>query len=168
MLRVGEHRELQAVVLAMKAADRDLKRDINKATRDTMNPVWKSLVQANATRRLDGAVLTPGTRIAGGNPPAAVAANSRRTMRGGMVPAAWWHAVEFGANRNKVTTYTRRSPKGKTHKVTRHTARQLPQRTRGGRVIHPAFAELNPRMASLWAQIVVKKYLDAADAAGKR
>lgn len=167
MLHVRDHEELQAVVLAMKAADRDLKRDINQATRTTMNPVWKSLVQTNAARTLDGRVIVPGTRIAGGNPPAAVAASSRRRLSGGLVPAEWWHAVEFGANRNKVETYSRMSPKGKRHRVTRHTARQLPQRDPNGRVAYPAFAELGPRMASLWAQIVVKKYLDAAEAAGK-
>ncbi|MDF9877463.1 hypothetical protein [Cellulosimicrobium cellulans] len=167
MLHVGDHKELQAVVLAMKAADRDLKRDINQATRTTMNPVWKSLVQTNAARSLDGRVIVPGTRIAGGNPPAAVAASSRRKLRGGLVPAEWWFAVEFGGNHNKVETYSRRSPKGNRHRVTRHTARQLPRRDPNGRVAYPAFAEFGPRMASLWAQIVVKKYLDAAEAAGK-
>ena len=167
MLSVKANRQLQAVVLSMKAADKELRTDINKATRDTMNPVWRSLVDLEATRSLDAAVVAKGARIAAGNPPAAVAANSRKALSGGMVPAEWWHAVEFGADRNKVRTYDRVSPKGNRHKVTRHTARQLPPRYRTGRVAHQAFADIAPRMASLWAQIVVKKYLDAADAAGK-
>jgi hypothetical protein len=168
MLSVDDHDGLKAVVLAMKAADRDLKRDINKATRDTMNPVWRTLTAQHVTRRLDQAVLLKGARIAAGNPPAAVAATSTRKLGGhGMVPTAWWQAVEFGASRAHRTTYQRRSRKGGNHEVTRNVTANLPPRHRTGRVLYPAFAELAPRMASLWAQVVVKKYAEAAEAGGK-
>jgi len=42
VLKVGDTRELKAAVLAMKAADRELKKRINAATREKMNPVWGS------------------------------------------------------------------------------------------------------------------------------
>lgn len=163
MLRVQSSRELQAAVLAFKGADRDLQSEIRRATAQTMNPVWRGIVQVNATTARDTRVLAQGARIRPGNPPTAIAATSRRRLSGGLVPVQAWQAFEFGADRNATTTYTRRSPGGGTHQVTRRTKRQLPPRIRTGRVVYPAFAEIAPRMVSLWVQLVVKKYLDAAE-----
>lgn len=168
MISVRDHDELRAVVLALKAADRDLRSDINRATRETLNPVWRGLVDVNATYRRDQAVLAKGTRIKAGNPPVAVAASSRRKLRGGLVPAEQWHAHEFGADREATATYQRRSPKGTVHTVTRHTRRQLPPRYRKGRVVFPAFAEFAPRAVSLWVQLIVRKYNEAAEQASRR
>lgn len=167
----GSLRELHAAVLALKAADRDLRRDIAKATRDTMNPVWRSLVQGNAAGAdaMTSRMLGTGVRIAAGNPPVAKAAQSTRKVgRGGtLTPSEDYGPWEFGApNRNAFSTYTRRSPKGRTHQVKRRTMRQLPRRHQEGRVVYPAFAEIAPRMVSLWVQLIVKKYHDAAE--GKR
>ena len=97
----------------------------------------------------------------------AIAASSRRALRGGLVPADQWHAVEFGADREKVTTYQRRSPKGNLHRVSRHTARQLPPRRRAGWVAYPALAEFLPRALRLWSQLIVRKYAEAAEKAGR-
>lgn len=155
--------QLRAAVLAMKAADRDLKSTINKATRTVMSPVWRDAVAAGANRRRDQKVLATGARIKAGNPPAAVAATSRRRLRGGLVPGERWPVFEFGANRDKVTTYTRTSPNGTSHQVTRRTARQLPPRRRTGHVIYPAVKAVAPRVASLWVQIIVREYYDAAE-----
>ncbi len=162
---------LKASVLAMKAADRDLKRAINTATRETMNPVWRSLVTANlaGTRAPTSAVLDKGVRIAAGNPPVAKAAQSTRNVgRGGpLVPAKHYAAFEFGAgNRNAYSRYKRKGRKGGSHDVARRTMRGLPPRNRTGWVVYPAFAEIAPRMVSLWVQIIVKKYHDAAEGKG--
>lgn len=156
-------REFQAVVLALRLMGKDLRKDINAATRDTMNPVWQGLVRVNATSPGDYKILTPGTRIAAGNPPAAKAATGGRKLSGGGTPKELAKAREFGAvNRDAVRTYERRNRKtGGTHRVTRHTQRQLPRAVRAGRVVYPAFAEIAPRMASLWVQIVVRKTHEA-------
>jgi len=167
VISVTGSRELQAAVFAMKAADRELKSDINKATRATMSPVWKSLVELHATYRRDTAVIAKGARINAGNPPTAVAAKSNRALRGGLIPSESWQAIEFGGNRNKGSTYTRTSPKGKRHRVTRHTARGLPPRYRNGRVAYQAVGDIGPRLASLWVQLIIRKYAEAAEKAGK-
>lgn len=122
-----------------------------------MGPVWTSLVDRYAAGSLDRRVLTAGARIAAGNPPVATAATSRRRLSGGLMPAEAWPAFEFGADRNKRTTYRR---KGAT--VTRRTRRQLPSRNPRGRVVFKAFREIAPRNVSLWVQIIVKTYNDAA------
>jgi len=155
--------QLKAVSLALRLMDKDLRREINKATRDTMNPEWTKLVKSAAVSPGEQAVLVPGARVAAGNPPAARAAASVRKLSGGALPTELANAMEFGtSDREKVTTYDRRNRKtGGSHKVTRHTRRQLPVRRPKGYVVYPSFAKLAPRMASLWTQIVVKKTHEA-------
>jgi hypothetical protein len=162
-------REFKAVVLALRLMDKDLRKDINDATRTTMNPVWKALVETNATSPGTFKIMTPGTRIAAGNPPAAKAATGGRKLSGGGTPKELAKAFEFGAvDREKVSTYDVKNRKtGGSHKVRRHTQRQLPAATRSGRVVYPAFAEIGPRMASLWVQIVVKKTHEAFEKGSK-
>lgn len=165
MLSVGDApAQVRAAVLALKSAGRDLRSDINKATRETMNPVWRSLVSEHATSLRDRDVIARGARIKAGNPPAAVAATSRRPLSGGLVPADDWQPIEFGTGSRAVaTTYRRRSPNGGTHSVTRRTRTGLPQHRRGGRVAYPAVADIAPRMVSLWVQLIVRKYHEAAE-----
>lgn len=163
MLSVYDSRELQAVTLAMKTADRDLRSRINRSIRQTMNPVWRAQVAAHVTRHTDTAVIAKGARIKAGNPPVALAAQSRRPLRGGLVPVRQWPGFEFGAVHGVKATYTRRSPKGRLHQVRRDTTRQLPPRIRAGRVAYPALADLAPRAWSLVVQLVVKVYAEAAE-----
>lgn len=155
--------ELRAVVLSLRAATPELRREMNSRARQEMGPVWKAEVGQRLQTDLDRRVIGAGVRIKAGNPPAALAAQSRRRLRGGLVPAEEWAPVELGANRAKTATYRRTSPKGRTHSVTRHTARQLSARRRSGRVALPAIAELAPRLASLWAATIVRTVLDAAE-----
>ncbi len=183
MLRVGDHEELQAAVLAMKAADRDLKRRINQATREKMNPVWQDLVKANlfGDSVMAGRILNTGVRIAAGNPPQAKAAQSSKRIGAkngsrGLVPREDYAGWEFGGNRMAYSRYERKNPfrpvhggrkrRGNpagTHTVERRTMLHMPRREPSGRVVYPAFAELGPRMVSLWVQIIVKSYHDAAE-----
>lgn len=171
MLRVGDHEELQAAVLAMKAADRELKKRIDTATRTTMNPVWRDQVKASLAgeRGLSDRVLGSGVRIAAGNPPAAMAAQSARGVGDGkrVIPREHYAGWEFGANRMAYSRYERRNrTRPGTHTVERRTMMHLPRRTPQGRAVYPAFAEVAPRMVSLWVQLIVKSYYDAAE--GKR
>ena len=165
MISVRDVDELRAVVLAMRLVQRDVKNAINRETRRVLAPVWTATVQANATRPMDTKVLAAGVRVKAGNPPVLQAAQSTRPIGASkrLRPAEQWAAFEFGANREAVTTYQRRSPNGGTHKVTRHTKRQLPPRIRKGRVIYPAAAEVIPRAASLWVQTVVRMIHEAAE-----
>lgn len=169
MLSVKDHRELQATVLALKAADKTLRTDINRATVEVGNKIWQPIVAAHATTHMDTKVLAVGARVKGGNPPVAMAANSRRPVGSDkrLVPATRWQGWEFGAvNRNAYSKYTRKSKGGGTHPVERRTMTGMPARTPKGRVVYAAFADMAPRMVSLWVQLVVKKYNDAAERKG--
>jgi hypothetical protein len=161
VVKVGDDRALQAAVLAFKVADRGLRKEINDATRTTFNAPWRSAIATRARTPLESRVLVPGARVAAGNPPVFVAATSKRRLRGGLVPDTGGAPVEFGAA-DRVVTYSRRSPRGNVHKVTRHTRRQLPRSRRAGPV-WGAVAEFGGRAASLWVQMIVRTYYKAAD-----
>lgn len=62
---------------------------------------------------------------------------------------------EFGGNREKTTTYlSRHRISGRSMRVTRRTARQLPRRKATGWFVHPAVAEETPRLVGLWVKAI--------------
>jgi hypothetical protein len=156
---VNSDRKFQAVALALRLMDKELRKDVNKATRDTLGPEWKKLVEQEAFTAGNAAILSPGTRIQAGNPPVAKAAGSVRKLSGGGRPADLAHLAEFGSGNPERFSkpYDRKNRStGGTHKVRRRTLRQFGPRVREGKAVYPAFAELAPRAAALWAQIVVR------------
>lgn len=154
-VRIEGVREMQAAVVALRAIDKDMRRDLNKGTRAVVGPVWKQAVESNATRAMDRTVLVPGTRVNVGSRPSLIAASSRKTLRGGLVPTDSWKAYEFGGLRGKTTKYRGRRG-GRSFDVERRTKRQLPEFRKGGRVLYPAVADVAPRVFALWAQTVVR------------
>lgn len=168
-MSVRGSRELKAAVLAVAQARRDVRNDLNRSTRQVMNEPWRAAVAAHASTDLDRQVIVKGARILAGNPPVAVAATSRRRLKGGLIPVEDWHAVEFGASQGTTSTYPSRSPRGRAFTVhDRHTTRQLPTRSRSGRVAFAAVADIGPRLASLWVQQVVRTFYDAFERGGSR
>lgn len=163
VLSVRNHEELRAVVLAFKALDRTLKRDINAQTRAVLGPVWQQEVAARLRTPMDSLVLGAGVRVKAGNPPVVQAATSRKAIGGRLRPANDWQGWEFGSEGYRRTTYDRRSKNGGTHTVTRNTMTQMPPRYRTGRVAYPALAATAPRMAALWVQTVVRAVHLAAE-----
>lgn len=159
--------ELRAAAIALKSVDRSLRSDINKATTQQGNAIWRTEVAAKTRRPLDEAILAKGARVASGNPPTAIAANSRRPIGRSrrLIPAERWPGYEFGTdNKDAYSEYQRKNRKTPgSHRVQRRTMRHLPPRYRKGRVLWPAFAESAPRVASLWTQLIVKKVMDAAE-----
>lgn len=153
---------MQAVILAMKRLGKDLKKDINKATREEMNPVWRDEI-ARRSSGVGAAVLSKGAGIGAGNPPKAKAATSTRGLGQSkrLKPSEHWAGFEFGADRNAYSKYTRRSKNGGTHTVERRTMRHLPRRKKTGTVLFPALKATAPRMVSLWVQIVMRKTHEA-------
>lgn len=165
MIRLSAHdapAELRAVALALRAASKEVRNNASKRMRDTMNPVWRAEVPQHLTGsgRLEGRMLTAGVRVAAGNPPTLVAANStKRVGRGDLTPSDNWQIFEFGSHGTKRSDMT--SKKGKPY--TRRTTTGLPTFTKGGRVLYPAAAAILPRIAAFYAQSVIRAYMDALD-----
>lgn len=170
MLHIDDNDELKAVVLAMKASDRTIKSEINKATRATIGPVWKKTVESQLVGRSGfTTMLLKGVSISAGNPPSARAATSTRRVGrkgGNLSPAQNYYLAEFGVDRKHEATYQRRSKTGASYPVRRRTNTGLPSRIRDGRVIYPAFAEIAPRAVSLWVQLIIRTYAEAAEGKG--
>lgn len=167
MLDVNDNKALQGAVLAMKAADRDLKAKINKATRATFGPVWKQQIESQlAGRDAFTAMLLKGVSVSAGNPPSLRAATSTRKIgdKKRLSPADNYYLAEFGADRAHVARYERKSRTSNgRHTVQRRTNTGLPRRIREGRVVYPAFAEIAPRIAALWVQLIIRTYAEAAE-----
>lgn len=160
-------KEFQAVALGLKLAGKELKKDINGTVRSVLNPIWQKAVYEHAGltgNKIDSLIFSQGARVAAGNPARAMAGTSRRPLKGGggLRPDTWARQWEFGTtHQDETSTYTARSSKGKPYEVTRRTRAGMPDRRRAGRVVYPAFAEVMPRMVSLWVSIVAKKFYDA-------
>lgn len=145
--------ELRAVALGLKLLDKDIKRDISRSIRETLNPIWKQEIESRMVTKMDRKMFA-GARIAPGNPARAMVGTSRRALsKGGLTPAEGVRAYEFGAPTRATheTTYDRAGAS-----VTRHTKRQLPKAVKAGRVAYAAWANVGPRMVSLWVQIIVR------------
>lgn len=161
MIKVQDSRELQAAVLALKVVNRELVKDIRVATVGVIGPAWTSEVQSRATTVQERIVLATNAKVLGGNPPTAIAGASGRRLSGGAKANQITGGVEFGTkSRGVFTTYT--SSRGRTNfRVKRRTSRQFRAFNSSGYVVYPAFAEIGPRLTSLWVQLIVRKVYDA-------
>lgn len=159
---VRASREVAAAVLAVKAADRDLRRAITQQTRSQAAPIWQQEIAARVTTPWQAATYSKvKPRVVGQNPPTLVAAQSTRRTRGGYVPANQYSYVEFGDRKPQgKVTYERRSPKGRPHKVTRDTDNQMPPFRKDGYTAYRALRVVIPRITSLWVATTVRCYFD--------
>ncbi|KLN34571.1 hypothetical protein FB00_11225 [Cellulosimicrobium funkei] len=160
-VRVDGIREARAASYALRRVDADLRKDINAQARGVLNEIWQGEVAERSGHPMDARVLQKGARVATGARPYLAAATSSRALSGGLVPSESWRAFEFGANRHERVAYSRTSPKGKRHQVIRKTKRQLPQKTKGGRVLYPAVAATAPRIFALWSQNAIRLVFEA-------
>jgi hypothetical protein len=85
-----------------------------------------------------------------------------RPLSGGLDPKIHYSPVEFGAHA-KGKTYSRTSPKGKRHSVTRVMGTQFKPFRKKGYVFWPAAEEMTPRIASLYVQTVVRTIAEALE-----
>jgi hypothetical protein len=158
---VYESRELQAVLLSIRRADRELRKQIRQQTQRLLLPEWKKSLAEHANTRLEHRVLVDTGRIKMSDQNVRMSsATVGRKLSGGLDPKTQAFAVEFGGDRSKKRTYEV-SRGGKTWKVTRRTAAQLRPRRRNGYVVYPAAKQMIPRFARLWVQTTVRTMHEA-------
>lgn len=152
-----DSRELQAVLLAIASAGREIQSQLRRHTKRVAEPEWNKGLTRRASSRLDRKVLVKTSRVQ--------VRDTNVVLRSGAVGQLKdiTRPVEFGGDRNQTKTYTTRSPKGTRYKATRHTARQLGWRRKGGRVVWPTAEDLIPRMVALWAQTVIRTFHEAVE-----
>lgn len=143
MISVTASRSLAAAAALYDRADTDVRRAVNKANRSAV--AWvRPIVTAKARTDLDRA-FTSTVRISAGQN-LKIVMGSAGKMRGGIAKKDLVRPVEFGGHRERVSTYTTRSRKGRPYRVTRHTQRQLPWRVEKGRLMYAALPDIAPRL----------------------
>ena len=166
MISLEGNDELRAVALGMKVIEREVKNEINRATRAELKPIWQTELDASmAGTNTFTARLLRGSRVSPGNPPTLYAATSRRPIGPSkrLNPAEHYYLAEFGGRDSLYRTYTRRSENGGSHQVRRRTNTGLPQQIRAGRVVYPAASQAAPRLAALWTQVFVRTVYEASE-----
>lgn len=155
-------RELQATILSIRRADREVKKQIRTQTREKLLPEWQKALAERAETRLEHRVLVDTGRIKMSDQNVRMSsATVGRKLSGGLNPKVQASAVEFGADRGQKTTYEAVSRKGKRYKVTRRTRSQLRPYRQSGYVVFPAAKAMIPRFASLWVQTTVRTLHEA-------
>lgn len=156
-----QSKELQAVILALKGADKTFQAQVRKRTQAEILPDWKTELAAAAVTPLEQHVLAATAVVRASNQNVTLLSGSKGKLRAGVPNSQVAAAVEFGGDPKAKTTYESKSRKGKTYTETRRTQVQLGQRIRAGKVVYPVAEKMIPRFASLWVQTAIRTMYDA-------
>lgn len=132
---------------------------LRRYQRAEFNPIWREEVKASAAAQAPVymSIFKSGNSVQVGVPTYLKAANSRRATGSGARRGDIAVFYEFGTTKpNLNVRYSRASKNGGRHAVTRHVARGLPARRRGGYVTGPAVSKFLRRAAKLHAQTLTK------------
>lgn len=154
-LDVNQSRELQATILALKAAQRQVRLDINKEARNAIRPLWQQELNSRAHSRMEQALIVARARATASDRGVRVTAANGRELRGGLDPATGWPGAEFGARSKRVS-------KGEVSKRTRRPYqrdqvinRQFKGRTQHGRIAFDAASAAMTKVVGIWVRTVV-------------
>lgn len=161
---VRQSPEMLAVIYAMRSLDTAIAKMVRQHIKRVAAPEWTKALERRANTALERRVMVNTATVAVSNQNVRVtSANKGRKLSGGLNPKTHWHAIEFGADRNTPVKYRRKSPRGKTHTVTRHVARGLKDRKPKGYVFYPAGNEMVPRLGALAFQTVWRSIATALE-----
>ena len=157
-------REYRATMLAVRAVDRTLRKQIRVQTKKVAAPEWQRALGKRATTELERRVLVNTAVVSVSDQNVRVQSASKgRKLSGGLLPKLDYPAIEFGADRGKRSTYRRTARGGAAHSVTRRTNTGLRPRNGEGYVFYPTAREMVPRMGRLWAQTTVRTIANALE-----
>ncbi|MCM3778989.1 hypothetical protein M3195_04735 [Microbacterium hydrocarbonoxydans] len=151
-----DSREVQAALLAIAGAGREIQAQLRRHTKRVAEPEWTRGLEKRASSKLDRKVLVKTARVQ--------VRDTNVVLRSGAVGKLkdLTRPVEFGGDRNQTKTYRGRRGSAR-FPVTRHTARQLGWRRKGGRVVWPTAEDLIPRMVALWVQTTIRTFHEALE-----
>lgn len=168
MFDVQKSPELQAALLALKVAEREIRLDVNKDARGKLRPIWQQALAGRGATSLESRVIVQGATVSVGAKQITLkAATSKRPLSGGLVPASEWQGAEFGMT-PKARTFTTHSSRGKAYTVTRQVGAQFRARTKHGRIAFDAASTTATALVGIWVRTVVDKFRSFADIQGGR
>lgn len=155
MLDVRKSRELQATILALRGAQRQIRLGINKEVRSRIRPLWQQALNARARDEMTRRIIVAGARATASDRNVTVrAATSRRPLSGGLVPTWEWAGAEFGARTRRIEV-TQRSRGGKPYTRKLTINRQFQGRQQDGMVAFDAASEVGTKLVAIWVHTVV-------------
>ncbi|EQM75921.1 MULTISPECIES: hypothetical protein [Microbacterium] len=158
MLDVRRSPELQATILSLRRAQRDVRLDINKAARGRLTPLWRQELNARARSNLEREVITSGARVAATDRGVTLhAATRRRPLSGGLVPSLEWAGAEFGANTRRIQV-SQRSRGGTRYTRPLTINRQFDSRSSEGQVAFAAASDTGTQLVALWVDTVIDQF----------
>jgi len=164
-------REIQAVVIALKEAEPEIRKAVNAQSKKVILPVWRSAIAESTSlsggrnQRARFKVLANTAKVSVGNKGVTLtAATTGRPLSGGLNGKTQWYALEFGANPQRLRTIRSTSKLGKPYVMRNKSATaQLDRRDPKGYSFYPAARETVPRILSLWVQTSVKTFIDLVE-----
>jgi hypothetical protein len=155
--------ELEAVVLALRIAGKDLRKDLYARARSTILPDWQSSIEDKVGgNKLAYQILAKTARVnIGTRGIRLTSATSSKALKGGLRPSENFAAVEFGAKWRDAKVAGRR---GSTrYNYNRQINTSFKHRKRKGYYVFPAADQIIKRVAALWVQTTVRTLRDAVE-----
>ena len=161
-VNVFESRELQQTLLALKVLPKELTKQTRKFTKQLVDKEWKAGLAKNATSPIQRAVLVR-TAVSSVTPTNVTLKSATKGKTSEGTPSqVLASGAEFGMNQKLYSRYTRRSPRGKAHTVTRRVGRGFGwHRGREGRVVFPTAQDIAPRVAAIYVQTLLRTTAEA-------
>jgi hypothetical protein len=164
MLRIDvkSSRELQALILSVRQADKDVQKEIRQRTKPMIQAEWKKALAENAMTRVESIALVDSARVAVSNQNVKLKSGGlARKLSGGARVFEISKQAEFGAALKTIRYQGRRG--SKSFPVERTAGGQFRYENKKGYVVYPAAAEIIPRLASLWVQTAVRTFHEALE-----
>jgi len=138
-ISVFNSKELQGTILLLKGVDREVAKQIRAQTKKVIGPVWQQAVSSHARDPLQSAVLAQTARVSVSDQNVMLSAASvGKKLSGGGTPAQLAAGTEFGA----------------------YSYKQFGTRSKKGKVVYQAAAEVIPRIARLWVQTTIRTFYE--------
>jgi hypothetical protein len=166
VISVYDSREIQAVILALKVAGKDLRKEIYKRTRDQVLPEWREAIATEIGQgpnaSLGARLVLKNTRVKMGQQEINLEAATRgtRTTSGGLIPSTHYFMAEFGANPRIANISGRRG--GTTYNYKRKINTWSTGKVKNGRYAFKAAGDMGYRAVALWVASTVQIFTEAA------
>lgn len=165
-ISVFASKELQTAIAVLKGADREISKQIRQHLKSVTSPEWQEAVRGRTGSAQEVRVLSDTARVQVSNQNITLKSGAiGKPLSGGARPRDIVKAVEFGASSTQPVTYTTRSRKGNSYRVTRHTHNQFRKRTSTGYAVYPAAAQVIPRIAALFVQTTIRTFFELVEKA---
>jgi hypothetical protein len=153
--------EVAALISAMKRIEPETAKAIRASAKADIDVIVSESLHGHSGSRLAVRGIAETTRVKLTNQNITVQAGAvKGSFSNGLDARKSIQSFEFGSKGGRVATYDRKSRKGGTHKVTRHTMSQFGPPIRGGRTFYPAVKDMAPRAVSLLIQTALRTIHD--------